>query len=83
MISDYDYFLFGEDHYDTNFCYRIYNEKMSPNFLLSELEKIYNTPISELEEKANQAKAYFETIVREYFDDPTLYFLKWLESKSV
>ena len=25
-----------------------------------------------------EAKNYFETIVREYFNDPTLYLLNWL-----
>ena len=82
LISDHDYYMFGEDNYDTSFCYRICNTKMTPEYMKKELDKIYNTPNDILEKKANEAKVYFETIVREYFDDPTLYFLKWLEAKS-
>ena len=83
MISDHDYFLFGEDHYDTSFCYRICKEDMKPDYLFSELEKIYKTPIEELEQRASLAKNYFESIVRDYFNDPTFYFLNWLENKNV
>ena len=82
IITDYDYYLFGEDHYNIDFCYRINNTKIDPKYILKELEKIYNTPIEELEIKASKAKEYFETIVREYFDDPTLYFLNWLQNKK-
>ena len=79
LVSDYDYFMFGEDRYDTSFCYRICHENMTPEYLKNELDKIYNTPNDVLKQKAEQAKLYFETIVREYFNDPTLYFLNWLE----
>ena len=82
VISDYEYFLFGEDEYDLDFCYKIHDEKINPDFIKSELNKIYDTPIEELEDKANKAKNYFETIVRNYFDDPTLYFLNWLGRKN-
>ena len=81
LISDHDYYLFAEDTYDTNFCFRICGKNMSPEFLKQELEKIYNTPHSELKQRAESAKQYFETAVREYFADPTLYFFKWLEAK--
>jgi hypothetical protein len=82
IITDYDYFLFGEDSIDMSFCYRIHNKNMNPNYLLEELTKIYNTPIEDMRNKSAQAKEYFETIVREYFDDPTAYFIKWLEDKN-
>ena len=54
---------------------------MTPEYLKNELDKIYNTPNGVLEEKANQAKRYFETIVREYFEDPTAYLLNWMDKK--
>jgi hypothetical protein len=79
LITDYDYYMFGEDRYDTSFCYRICEKNMDPEYLKNELDKIYNTPNEILKEKADQAKEYFETIVRNYFDDPTLYLLRWLE----
>ena len=37
--------------------------------------------MEEIKDKASQGKKYFETIVREYFEDPTKYFIKWLEKK--
>ena len=82
IITDYDYFLFGEDHYDLSFCYRICNINMSPKYLLNELNKIYDTPLEDMKERAAAGKRYFETIVREYFSDPTLYFLNWLKEKN-
>tara|TARA_R100001082_G_scaffold110143_1_gene89138 strand:+ start:11992 stop:12933 length:942 start_codon:yes stop_codon:yes gene_type:complete len=82
IITDHDYYLFGEDTYDMSFCYRIHKIDTNPKYILDELQKIYNTPIEDMKEKANAAKQYFETIVREYFEDPTLYFLKWLELKK-
>jgi hypothetical protein len=82
VISDYDYFLFGEDHYDMSFCYRINNPNVNPSYIFDELKKIYETPIEDMEERAAKGKEYFETIVREYFADPTLYFLNWLEMKN-
>lgn len=82
VITDHDYFLFGEDHYDMSFCYRIHNVNMTPKYLLQELNYIYNTPIDDMKERASRGKTYFETIVREYFRDPTLYFLNWLSKKN-
>lgn len=82
IITDYEYYLFGEDDNDLDFCYRIHDEKINPQMIQAELKKIYETPWEELREKANQAKRYFETTVREYFEDPTLYFLNWLENKK-
>jgi len=82
MISDYDYFLLGEDHYDTSFCFRICKTNMTPDYLIEQLDKIINTPHSELHKRATMAKEYFENVVRAYLADPTLYFLKWLERKN-
>ena len=82
MISDYDNILFAEDTHDLSFCYRICKKDMGPEYLHAELEKIYNTPNEELKQKANSAKKFFETVVRDYFEDPTLYFMKWLEKKK-
>jgi hypothetical protein len=82
MISDYDHILFAEDTHDTSFCFRICQENMTPEYLHGELGKIYNTSNEELKKRADSAKDYFETAVRSYFEDPTLYFIKWLENKK-
>ena len=78
LISDHDYYILGEETYDTSFCFRICKENMHPDFLRQELQKIYETPIEELRHRAIEARKYFEVVVREYFDDPTFFFIGWL-----
>ena len=84
LISDHDFYIVGDDHYDTSFFYRLCDlQNGSPGqgetLLYNELIKIYNTNINELTERAILARKYFDTVLREYFKDPTLYFLKWLK----
>lgn len=84
LISDHDFYIVGEDQYDTSFFYRICNiQNGQPGFgessLYNELSNIYNTNINELTERAVLARKYFDNVLREYFKDPTLYFLKWLQ----
>ena len=82
LISDRDYFLLGEGTYDTDFCFRICDKDMTPQYLKESLVEIYNTPIQELERRAIAARKYFDLVVRKYFEDPTLFFLKWLERNN-
>jgi len=82
IITDYDYYLFGEDTYDMSFCYRIHKKNLDPYYLLEELQKIYDSPMEDMRERSEKGKQYFETIVREYFEDPTKYFLNWLENNA-
>ena len=79
LISDHDYQMVGEDHYDTSFCFKICNVNMTTDFITNELYKIYNTPIEELRSRAILARKYFDQVIRKYFEDPTLYFLQWLK----
>tara|TARA_R100001129_G_scaffold164380_3_gene130520 strand:+ start:512 stop:1474 length:963 start_codon:yes stop_codon:yes gene_type:complete len=85
LISDHDFFIVGEDYYDTSFFYRICNlELNSPGngetLLYNELAKIQKIDINELRERATLARKYFDVVLRKYFEDPTLYFLKWLKT---
>jgi hypothetical protein len=82
IITDYDYLLFGEDHYDMGFVHRIHKTDMSPEHLLQELTEVYDSPWEDMRDRALLGKQYFETIVREYFEDPTAYFLKWMEKNE-
>tara|TARA_Y100001938_G_scaffold149940_1_gene238814 strand:- start:13112 stop:14026 length:915 start_codon:yes stop_codon:yes gene_type:complete len=82
LISDYDYFLVGEDTYDTSFVYRICKEDNSPEYIKECLQEINNIPHKLLEQRAEKAKRYFDDVIREYFKDPTEYFLKWLKNKN-
>ena len=44
------------------------------------LQSIYDEGIDELKYKASLARKYFDSVIVEYFKDPTLFFLKWLNS---
>ena len=35
--------------------------------------------MEELRERANLARKYFDKVIRNYFEDPTLYLLQWLK----
>mgnify|MGYP003669997377 FL=1 len=82
LISDHDYFMVGEDDYDTSFCYRICSETLDPDYIAESLQEIYDEPMSELQNRANDARKYFEEVIRPYFQDPTLRFLEWLEKNE-
>jgi len=82
LISDQDYYLVGEDHYDTSFCFRIVGTDMTPDSMQKGLQNIYDTPIDELEERAHLARKYFDEVIREYFNDPTKYLFDWLRVKD-
>jgi len=82
LISDLDYYLVGEDRHNTDFCFRICDSNMTPDSLKEELVRINETSLSELEDRAHLARKYFDKVIREYFKDPTLYFLKWLETNE-
>ena len=51
---------------------------LGETFLYNSLLKIYKTDINELKERAKLARSYFENVIQKYFQDPTLYFLQWL-----
>jgi hypothetical protein len=80
LISDEDYYLVGEDSYDTDFCFRYINPSISPFELQDFLQSIYDEGIDELNNRASLARKYFDNVIVEYFKDPTLFFLKWLSN---
>lgn len=79
LISDNDYLMVGEDLFDTSFVQKIIlsGRNLIEN-LEQRLETIINIPDSKIIELQNQAKAYFETIIRPYMLDPTKFMLRWL-----
>jgi len=79
LISDHDYYLFGEDNGDLDFVYRITGENLTPEKIRDELDTIYNAPVEVLHERALAAREYFDNVIREYFKDPTKYLLNWLD----
>tara|TARA_R100001126_G_C4875546_1_gene175673 strand:+ start:865 stop:1782 length:918 start_codon:yes stop_codon:yes gene_type:complete len=79
LISDHDYYLFGEDNGDLDFVYRITGENLTPEKIRDELDTIYSAPVEALHERALAAREYFDNVIREYFKDPTKYLLNWLD----
>lgn len=79
LISDKDYLMVGEDLFDTSFIQKII---LSGRNLIENLEQrlltIINVPDEKIIELQNQAKSYFETIIRPYMLDPTKFMLRWL-----
>ena len=61
-----------------DFCYKIILPDSSEKDLVSQLDYIYNRPMEEIREKSNNARAYFDTVIRDYFADPTKEFIEWL-----
>ena len=79
IIADQDFHLVGEDKFDTGFCFKIIGD-LSPSEIAIQLIRIYSqTSIDELRERGAQARKYFDTVIRRYFEDPTLYFLDSLK----
>ena len=60
------------------FAYRIQPD-LNDNQMEQELLKIYNTPYDELVERCKMARNYFQETVVKYFQDPTLYFINFLQ----
>jgi len=69
--------IMDEDKLEDKFFYRI-NPDLPDDKLLEELNKIYSTPLEELKKKCYQAKEYFNNNVKKYFEDPTKYYLTFL-----
>lgn len=80
VISDCQ--VYGHDfHLSNPFYFQI-----SPNDSIEEMSnkfiKIQDTPIAELKKMSYNAKKYFETRVRHYFEDPTLNCIQWLKGEK-
>ena len=82
LISDHDYNLVGEDGNDLDFVYRIVGANLTPDDIRHQLQLIYDTPIDILHDRSNLARKYFDLTIREYFKDPTLFYLNWLNSNE-
>jgi len=67
---------------ETEFAYQL-SAKLTKDELANELTKIAETPIKELHDRAKAARNYFDTTLRTYFKDPTLFFLKYLERHNL
>lgn len=69
--------LFCEEEYE-NFWFKI-DKDLSADQMAIEIQKISSISKSEIKHRQRLAYNYFHTLVKEYFSDPTLMFLKWYE----
>ena len=81
IVSNEDFYQVGEDQYDTSFMFKVIGD-MSPKDMANELTTIYNTSIDELKQRGDLAKKYFNDVLKEYFKDPTLFFINWLNKNA-
>tara|TARA_R110002020_G_C16308555_1_gene773639 strand:- start:3104 stop:4027 length:924 start_codon:yes stop_codon:yes gene_type:complete len=79
IISDKDYGQVGEYKFKVeDYAYKVIVPDLSETTLIEKLTEIYETPMEQLKEKSNNAKRYFDTVIRDYFADPTKEFIEWL-----
>jgi len=74
--------VYGHEYHVKNPFYFQMSSDLSPAEMLNELQKIQDTPLEELRQMSINAKEYFETCIRKYFEDPTLRFIEWLEGEN-
>lgn len=67
--------IFAEEHYDTSFAFHL-PTTLGVEDMAEQLGKIFAIPDTEMLDRCAAARAYFNGPVREYFKDPTLYFLR-------
>lgn len=70
--------MVGEDLCDTSFAIQI-SADLSQYEMRKKLEALSIMPLTEAIERGREARHYFDSVVRPYFEDPTLRFLEWLE----
>lgn len=74
--------LLGEDQFDMSFVTQL-SADLSVSELAGELVKLAVLPLSEVIQRGQKAHAYWENIVVDYFNDPTRFFIRWLEAKGL
>jgi hypothetical protein len=77
-----DNLLVGEDYYDMSFAFRI-SDKLSEAEIAEQLVKISEISTREAAERSQWARAYFDGVIRQYFKDPTLFFINFLNRHNL
>ena len=75
-------YIFGKKYNQENPFYFYIDAAKSVEELAEEFIKIKNTETELLREMSYNAKMFFETKVRDYFNDPTGNFLRWIENEK-
>ena len=82
IITDEEYFLVGEGKMNVeDFAYKVMVPDLSEQDLIDQLTEIHNKPVEEIKQKSNNARIYFDTVIRDYFSDPTKEFINWLHDE--
>ncbi|MBM4053784.1 MAG: tetratricopeptide repeat protein [Planctomycetes bacterium] len=77
-----DSLIAGEDYYNMSFLFRI-SAKSSEKEIAAELKRISEIPLSEAIERGKMARQYFEDVIRTYYNDPTKYFITFLNRNQL
>ena len=74
--------VFGHEYHLSNPFYFQIDPNISASEMMEKLIQIQDTSIEKLKDMSYNSKQYFETCIREYFEDPTLRFIEWLEGEN-
>lgn len=72
----------GDDYYDTSFIQRIHPEAGEQEMRRS-LTELLSAPFDELKRRGNAARAYFDDVIRRYYQDPTALLLRFLVRRGL
>jgi len=72
----------GDDVHKMDFVFKI-PPSLPPEDLMRDFQKILDTPLSELIERGKAARNYFQSVIVEYYKDPTKTFLTYLHRKGL
>jgi hypothetical protein len=75
-------YIFGRSYNMESPFYFYIDASSSVEEITQKLIEIKNTDVNLLREMSHNAKMFFETKVRDYFDDPTGNFLRWIENEK-
>lgn len=79
IIADQDFVLLGEDRFDMSFVYRVIEPELTQERMFDVMCTLHSEGVQGLQDRANQAKRYFDEVVIPYFASPTKFFLEWLK----
>ena len=75
-------FTMGHDFNKENPFYFQIDPSISIEQMADKLRQIEKIPVNTLEKMSYNSKEFFETKMRDYFEDPTLRFIEWAEAND-
>jgi hypothetical protein len=75
--------IVGDNYYDTSFMFRVTDNKSALGMSLDFSKIFHNTSMQEAIDRGKAARDYFDTVIRDYFKDPTKYFINFLKRNDL